>query len=97
MVASVQRGKPHEVFDRHRTETAAHGVLATGDLKVDERNADQELIDVMVVRQTPHGSRMMGARARPVAKATHLLLLTIECHSCSTFDFSSVVWKFLLP
>ena len=31
MVASVQRAKPHEVFDRHRTETGAHDVLATGD------------------------------------------------------------------
>src|SRR2546423_3752151 len=30
MVASVQRVKPHEVFDRHRTETGAHDVLATG-------------------------------------------------------------------
>ena len=29
MVASVQRIKPHEVFDRHRTETGAHEVLAT--------------------------------------------------------------------
>ena len=31
MVASVHRVKPHEVFDRHRTETGAHDVLATGD------------------------------------------------------------------
>src|SRR5881296_3257904 len=31
MVASVQRVKPHVVFDRHRTETGAHDVLATGD------------------------------------------------------------------
>jgi len=31
MVASVDRVKPHEVFDRHRTETGAHDVLATGD------------------------------------------------------------------
>jgi hypothetical protein len=31
MVASVDRVKPHEVFDRHRTETGAHVVLATGD------------------------------------------------------------------
>ncbi len=30
MVASVQRTKPHQVFDRHRTETGAHEVLATG-------------------------------------------------------------------
>jgi hypothetical protein len=30
MVASVQRVKPHEVFDRHRTETGAHDVLAAG-------------------------------------------------------------------
>src|SRR5687767_4228658 len=30
MVASVNRAKPHEVFDRHRTETGAHNVLATG-------------------------------------------------------------------
>ena len=30
MVASVQRIKPHEVFDQHRTETGAHEVLATG-------------------------------------------------------------------
>jgi hypothetical protein len=26
MVASVQRAKPHVVFDRHRTETGAHEV-----------------------------------------------------------------------
>jgi hypothetical protein len=26
----VQRGKPHVVFERHRTETGAHDVLATG-------------------------------------------------------------------
>src|SRR5205085_5104018 len=31
MVASVQRAEPHEVFDRHRTETGAHDALATGD------------------------------------------------------------------
>src|SRR5436853_2740668 len=31
MVASVHRVKPHEVFDRHRTEAGAHDVLATGD------------------------------------------------------------------
>ena len=31
MVASVYRVKPHEVFDRHRTETGTHDVLATGD------------------------------------------------------------------
>jgi hypothetical protein len=30
MVASVQRAKPYQVFDRHRTETGAHGVLAAG-------------------------------------------------------------------
>src|SRR5437899_7517456 len=30
MVASVQRIKPHVVFNRHRTETGAHEVLATG-------------------------------------------------------------------
>lgn len=32
MVASVQRLKPRVVFDRHRTETGAHDVLATGGL-----------------------------------------------------------------
>ena len=31
MVASVYRVEPHVVFDRHRTETGAHDVLATGD------------------------------------------------------------------
>ena len=30
MVSSVQRVKPHEVFERHLTETGAHEVLATG-------------------------------------------------------------------
>ena len=30
MVASVQRIKPHEVFDRHRTETGAHDVREDG-------------------------------------------------------------------
>src|SRR4029453_5941145 len=30
MVASVYRVKPHEVFDRHRTESCADEVLATG-------------------------------------------------------------------
>ena len=30
MVASVQRAKPHVVFNRQRTETGAHDVLAAG-------------------------------------------------------------------
>jgi len=30
MMASVQRQKPREVFDRHRTETGVRDVLATG-------------------------------------------------------------------